>query len=57
LLNGHDLEALIKETWKPLKKIAVGGDNVLKNYILEHVWADYPGFISTDFYELLSKIV
>lgn len=57
LLKGHDLEALIKETWKPLKRIAVGGDNVFKNYVLEHVWADYPGFISTDFYELLSKIV
>lgn len=56
LLKGHDLEEKIKDTWKPLNRIAQGGDNMLKNYILDHVWVDFPGFISTDFIELFKKI-
>ena len=56
LFNGHDLEAKIKDTWKPLNGIAQGGDNVLKNHVLDTVWTDYPGFISTDFVDLFMKI-
>lgn len=56
LFNGHDLERKIKDTWKPLNKIAQGGDNVLKNHVLETVWTDYPGFISTDFIDLFKSI-
>ena len=43
LFRGHDLEDRIKDTWKPLWKIAQGGDNVLKNHVLDTVWTDYPG--------------
>lgn len=56
LFNGHDLESKIKDTWKPLNKIAQGGDNVLKNHVLDTVWTDYPGFISTDFIDLFQAI-
>lgn len=56
LFNGHDLEAKIKDTWKPLNGIAKGGDNVLKNHVLDTVWTDYPGFISTDIVDLFMKI-
>ena len=56
LLKGHDLEDKIKDTWEPLKGIAHGGDNVLKNYVLDHVWTDFPGFISTDFIDLFKRI-
>ena len=57
LVRGHDLEDRIKDTWKPLNKQAQGGDNVLKNHVLDTVWTDYPGFISTDFVDLFMKIV
>lgn len=57
LYRGHDLEDKIKDTWKPLNKIAQGGDNVLKNHVLETVWADYPGFISKDIVDLFMKIL
>ena len=56
LMKGHDLEKLIKDTWKPLYHESSGGDNVLKNYVLSNVWRDYPGFISTDFANLFMKI-
>lgn len=56
MLKGHDLEDKIKDTWKPLYGKAQGGDNMLKNYVLDHVWTDFPGFISTDFVELFMKI-
>lgn len=55
-LKGHDLEERIKDTWKPLCRLAQGGDNALKNYVIDHVWVDYPGFISSDFAELFKKI-
>lgn len=57
LFRGHDLEDRIKDTWKPLNKQAQGGDNVLKNHVLDTVWTDYPGFISTDIVDLFMKIV
>lgn len=57
MMRGHDLEAKIKDTWKPLNKLAQGGDNVLKNHMLTHIWSNYPEFVSTDFIELFSKIV
>lgn len=57
LFNGHDLEAKIKDTWKPLNKHAQGGDNALKNHVLDTVWTDYPGFISTDIVDLFMKIL
>ena len=56
MFRGHDLEDKIKKTWAPLNRIANGGDNVLKNYMLEHVWKDYPEFISVDFMDLFMKI-
>ena len=56
LNNGHDLETKIKDTWKPLYKIAQGGDNVLKNHVLDTVCTDYPEFISSDFIDLFMKI-
>lgn len=57
LIKGHNLEAIIKATWSPLNGIAKGGDNVLKNYMLDRVWSDYPGFVPTDIVELFKKIV
>jgi ABC-type Mn2+/Zn2+ transport system ATPase subunit len=57
LFRGHNLEDRIKDTWKPLNKQAQGGDNVLKNHVLDTVWTDYPEFISTDFIDLFVKIV
>ena len=56
LMNGHELETKIKDTWKPLNKEAVGGDNALKIFVLETVWAHYPGFISIDFINLFTRI-
>lgn len=56
LYNGHDLETKIKDTWKQLNKIAQGGDNVLKNHVLDTVWTDYSEFISSDFIDLFMKI-
>lgn len=56
LYQGHDLESKIKEIWKPLNRIAQGGDNVLKNYVLDTVWSDYPAFISSDFIDLFLRI-
>lgn len=56
LFRGHDLEDRIKDTWKPLNKQAQGGDNALKNHVLDTVWTDYPRFISTDFIDLFMKI-
>ncbi len=56
MYRGHDLETKVKDTWKELYRLARGGDNVLKNYILDHVWKDYPGYISVDFVDLFMKI-
>lgn len=56
MFRGHDLESKIKDTWKELNKVARGGDNILKNYMLDHVWRDYPEFISVDFVDLFMKI-
>lgn len=56
LHQGHDLEAKIKNKWPQLNKIAQKGDNVLKNYMLDRVWSDYPEYISTDFIDLFKKI-
>lgn len=56
MLRGHDLEDQIKDTWRGLNKFASGGDNKLKNHVLEHVWRDYPDYISVDFVELFKKI-
>lgn len=57
MFRGHDLESKIKDTWKELNKVARGGDNVLKNYVLDRVWSDYPQFISVDFVELFMNIL
>lgn len=57
LMKGHDLEERIKATWKPLIGIAQGGDNVLKNHLLDSVWTDYPEFIPIDFVTLFKKIL
>ena len=46
-----------KDKWRPLNRIAQGGDNILENYVIEHVWSDFPGFISVDFFELFKKII
>lgn len=56
-LRGHDLEAMIKDRWKPLNVIAHGGDNKLKNYVLDHVCIDFPEFLSMDFVEVFMKTV
>ena len=56
LMKGHDLEKLIKDTWKPLYRESAGGDNALKNYVLSNVWRDYPEFISIDFINLFMNI-
>ena len=45
MYRGYDLESVSKDTWKELNKIARGGDNVLKNDVLNHVLRDYPQFI------------
>lgn len=57
-IQGHALESNIINRWPQLNAIAKGGgDNKLKNYILDTVCKDYPDFISTDFIELFNKIV
>ena len=56
MFRGHDLETKIKDTWRGLNKVAHGGDNMLKNYVLDHVWRDYPAYISVDFVDLFMKI-
>ena len=57
-IQGHELEHKILNTWPQLRAIAKGGgDNKLKNHVLDTVYKDYPEFISLDFIELFSKIV
>lgn len=56
-IQGHELEDKIKNKWPKLKSIAKGGDNVLKNYILDTVFKNYPQFISVDFVELFKHII
>ena len=56
MMQGHELEAKIKATWNKLNGVAHGGDNALKNYVLDYVWAEYPGYISVDFVDLFNKI-
>lgn len=57
-IQGHELEHKILDTWPQLKAIAKGGgDNKLKNHVLDTVYKDYPEFISSDFIELFTKIV
>ena len=57
-IQGHELESRIISTWPKLNSIARGGgDNKLKNYVLDTVYKDYPDYISMDFVELFSKIV
>ena len=57
-IQGHELEHKILDTWPQLRAIAKGGgDNKLKNYVLDTVCKDYPEFISSDFIELFTRIV
>lgn len=57
-IQGHELEQKILDTWPKLKAIAKsGGDNKLKNHVLDTVYKDYPEYISLDFVELFNKIV
>lgn len=57
-IQGHELESKIKDKWPQLNAIACkGGDNKLKNYILDTVANDYSDYISTDFVELFNRIV
>ena len=57
MMQGHELEAKIKATWNSLNGIAHRGDNALKNYVLDYVCAEYPGYISVDIVDLFKKIV
>jgi len=57
-IQGHELESRIISTWPKLNSIAKGGgDNKLKNHVLDTVCKDYPDFISMDFVDLFNKIV
>lgn len=57
-IQGHSLESKIINQWPQLNAIAKGGgDNKLKNHLLDTVCKDYPDFISMDFVELFNKIV
>lgn len=56
LMKGHDLEEAIMNKWPQLKGLVRGGDNALKNYMLDRVWRDFPEFVSTDFVDLFMKI-
>lgn len=57
-IQGHSLESKIINQWPQLNAIAKGGgDNKLKNHLLDTVCKDYPDFISIDFGDLFNKIV
>lgn len=57
-IQGHELESKIISKWPKLNSIARGGgDNKLKNHVLDTVCKDYPDFISIDFVDLFNKIV
>lgn len=57
-IQGHTLESKIINEWPKLNAVVRGGgDNKLKNYILDTVCKDYPDFISADFIELFNKMV
>ena len=57
-IQGHELENKILSTWPQLKSIARGGgDNKLKNHVLDTVFKEYPDFISMDFVDLFNKII
>lgn len=56
MMQGHELEDKIKATWNKLNGVAHGGDNALKNYVIDYVWSEYPGYISVDFVDLFKKI-
>ena len=55
-IQGHLLEDKIKNKWHKLYSIANGGDNKLKNYVLDTVCKDYPQFLSVDFIELFERV-
>ena len=58
IIQGHELESKIFSAWPKLNFIARGGgDNKLKNYVLDTVCRDYPDFLSMDFVDLFNKIV
>lgn len=57
-IQGHSLESNIINQWPKLNAIAKGGgDNKLKNHLLNTVCIDYPDFISIDFLDLFNRIV
>ena len=57
-IQGHELESKILKKWPKLNSIARGGgDNKLKNHVLDTVCKEYPNFISMDFVDLFNKIV
>lgn len=57
-IQGHELESKIISTWPNLNSITRGGgDNKLKNHVLDTVCKEYPDFISMDFVDLFNKIV
>lgn len=59
-LKGHTVEDKIKQRWNKLIAISRqngGGDNKLKNYVLQHIIEEYPQYLSQDFVEIMNKVI
>lgn len=55
--KGHSLEDLIKNKWKKLLSISKsGGDNKLKNYVIQNIIDEYPQYLSQDFVNIMNKV-
>lgn len=58
-LKGHVLEDEIKKKWKQLISISKqdgGGDNKLKNFVIQNIIEEYPQYLSQDFVDIMAKV-
>ena len=57
-MQGHELEEKIMNRWPQLNSVKKGRkeENILKDYLIEHVISEYPEFLSVDLVKTLDKI-
>lgn len=57
-MQGHQLEDKIIRQWPQLNAVKHGhqGENVFKDYVIEHVISEYPEYLSLDIQETLDKV-
>jgi len=57
-MQGHELEEKIINRWPQLNSVKKGrkDENILKDYMIEHVISEYPEFLSVDLINTLTKL-